>query len=400
MERVPEETLQVFGHASESSPSSILLDAVGQLEKESPKADDYIQLIRPNLVDAVDTCVNAAGKEFDPQWQKRLLKAASFGKSVLDYYNSDEFVDMCETLRVLNGVRYFEVGLPISFEQYYRLTPERVLQRLLTRHEYLLALKIAGYLKLRTDRIYIHWASTKVRVGTEDDDAICRLVVERLSGKSGISFEEIARAAHHEGRSHLATQLLNHEPRGGRQVPLLLDMGEDELALDKAVESGDTDLMLSVLLKLKKDLPLASFFRIINARPAALALVESLAQAEGDNSLLKDLFYQDDRRVEGANVFIQESLQQPDARTAGDKLSLAAKLLADSKDHSFEVHALKESAALLRMQEAFDRDFADTFTGLSVNETMYKLIRLGYGGKAKKMQSEFKVPETVTWWIR
>ncbi|KAI9148010.1 vacuolar sorting [Paramyrothecium foliicola] len=400
LERVPAETIQAFGQATESAPASILLDAVGQLELESPKADDYIQLIRPNLTEAVDTCVNAAGREFDVHWQKRLLKAASFGKSVLDIYNSDDFVDMCDTLRVLNAVRFYEVGMPLSYEEYQRLTPERMIKRLLNRHEYLLALKIANYLKLPTDRIYVHWASSKVRVGAEDDETICRLVVERLSGKPGISFEEIARAAYHEGRSRLATELLNHEPRGGRQVPLLLDMEEDELALDKAVESGDTDLMLSVLLRLKKKLPLAAFFRVINARPTATALVEASAMTEGDNTLLKDLYYQDDRRVEGANVFIRESLRQPDARTASDKLALAAKLLADSKESSFELHALKEAATLLRMQESFDRDLTDSFTGLSINATIFKLIRLGYQGRAKKIQSEFKVPEKVAWWIR
>ncbi|KAF6822914.1 hypothetical protein CPLU01_11735 [Colletotrichum plurivorum] len=400
LERVPRATEEVFGTRAESSPASILLDAVGQLELQSPKADDYIQLIRANLTEAVDTCVNAAGREFSVHWQRQLLKAASFGKSVLDIYNSDDFVDMCEALRVLNAVRFFEVGLPLSFEQYQRLTPEGLIKRLISRHEYLLALKIAGYLRLPTDRIYVHWASAKVRSGTEDDDTICRLVVERLSGKPGISFEEIARAAYDEGRGRLATELLNHEPRGGRQVPLLLSMEEDELALDKAVESGDSDLVYTVLLQLKRKLPLAAFFRVINARPAATALVESAARREGDNALLKDLYYQDDRRVDGASVFLRESLRQPDARTASDKLALAAKLLSDSREAAFEVHALREAQTLLKMQEAFDRDLTDTFTGLSVNETMFKLIRLGYHKRAKNIQSEFKVPEKVAWWIR
>ena len=400
LERVPADTLAAFGHMSETSPASILLDAVGQLEQESPKADDYIQLIRGNLTEAVDTCVNAAGREYDIKRQKRLLKAASFGKSVLDIYNSDEFVDMCETLRVLNAVRDFNIGMPLSFAQYHRLTAEKLIQRLLQRHDYLLALKIAGYLKLPNDRIYVHWASTKVRVGAEGDDLICRLVVDRLAGKPGISFEEIARAAYHEGRSRLATELLNHEPRGGRQVPLLLDMEEDELALDKAIESGDSDLVLFVLLKLKSKLPLASFFRVINSRPTATAMVESSAVHEGDNTLLKDLYYQDDRRMDGANVFIYESLQQPNARTASDKLALAAKLLSDSRDNMSELHALKETTTLLRMQESLDRDLTDSFTGLSVNETMFKLIRLGYHGRAKKIQSEFKVPDRVAWWVR
>lgn len=348
----------------------------------------------------MDTCVNAAGREFDVQWQKRLLKAASFGKSVLDIYNSDDFVEMCETLRVLNAVRFYEVGMPVSFEQFHRLTSERLIQRLLNRREYTLALKIASYLKLPSDRIYIHWASTKARVGTEDDDAVCRLIVERLSGKPGISFEEIARSAHHEGRERLATELLNYEPRGGKQVPLLLDMEKDEMALDKAIDSGDSDLVLFVLLQLKRKLPLSEFFRVINSRPPATALVEASAKFEHDNAMLKDLYYQDDRRTDGANVFIGESLRQPDSRTSVDKLALAAKLLSGSKESAVELHAIKEASALLRMQEAFNRDLTDNFTGLSVNETMFKLIQLGFQGQARKIQTEFSVPDKVAWWIR
>ncbi|KAI1265082.1 vacuolar protein sorting-associated protein [Xylariaceae sp. FL1019] len=399
VQKVPEVVEEVFRFGTES-PASILLDAVEQLENQSPKADDNIQLIRSNLVEAVDTCVAAAGHEFEHHWQKQLLKAASFGKSVLDIYNSDDFVDMCETLRVLNAVRHYEIGLPLSYEQYQRLTPEGLIQRLINRHEYLLALRVAGYLRLPADRIYVHWASAKVRVGSGDDDTICRMVVQKLAGKPGISFETIARAAYDEGRGRLATSLLNHEPRAGRQVPLLLSMEEDEIALDKAIESGDSDLILFVLLQLKKKLPLASFFRVINARPAATALVESSAMLESDNALLKDLYYQDDRRVDGAGVFIREALEQPDARTSGDKLALAAKLLSDSREHNFELTALKEAAALVRIQEALDRDLTDSFKGLSVNETMYKLIHLGFSNKAKKIQSEFKVPEKVAWWIR
>lgn len=47
----------------------------------------------------------------------------------------------------------------------------------------------------------------KVRVSMEDEDTICRTVVARLSGKHGISFEEIARTAYDEGRGRLATQV-------------------------------------------------------------------------------------------------------------------------------------------------------------------------------------------------
>lgn len=302
-------------------------------------------------------------------------------------------------LRVLNAIRFYEIGLPLSYEQFFRLTPEKLVRRLINRREYLLALRISSYLRLPTDRIYVHWASQKVRVGSEDEDTICRLIVEKLAGKRGISFEEIARAAYDEGRGRLATELLNHEPRAGKQVPLLLNMEEDEIALDKAIESGDSDLIFFVLLHLKKKLPLASFFRVINTRATATALIESSAQAE-DTELLKDLYYQDDRRIDGANVFIREALKQTDSRTTSDKLSLAGKLLSDSKETSLELKALHEATTLLRMQEQFDRDLTESFTGLSVYETMFKLIRLGYASRAKKMQNEFKVPEKTAWWVR
>lgn len=177
-----------------------------------------------------------------------MLKAASFGKSVLELYNSDEFVEMCETLRVLNAVRYYEIGMPLSYEQYLRLTPANLIQRLLNRAEYLLAIKISEYLRLPTDRIYIHWACRKVRVSVDDEDTIARTIVQRLKSKPGISFEEIARTAFDEGRGRLATELLNYEPRAGKQVPLLLSMEEDEVALDKAIESLDTDLIAYVNL--------------------------------------------------------------------------------------------------------------------------------------------------------
>lgn len=396
----PDVTEDVFKLGS-TSPASVLLDAIDQLEKKSPKADDNIQLIRPNLVEAVDTCVKAAGYEYSAHWQKQLLKAASFGKSVIDLYNSDDFVDMCETLRVFNAVREYRIGLPISYDQYLRLTPEKLIQRLVNRHEYLLAIRVSEYLRLPTDKVYIHWASQKVRTSSEDEDTICRLIVTKLNNKHGISFESIARAAYDEGRSHLATELLNFEPRAGKQVPLLLSMEEDEIALDKAIESGDTDLVFFVLLHLKKKLPLASFFRVINNRPVATALVESSARAQ-DKELLKDLYYQDDRRLDGSNLLLSEALQQTALQTKTDKLKLSTRLLSDSKDPTavLQSKSLTEAQQLLKLQDAYDKDLDGGFTGLSVNETIYKLVKSGYGKRAAKVQSEFKVPEKTYWWVR
>ncbi|KAH0002331.1 vacuolar protein sorting-associated protein 16, partial [Aureobasidium melanogenum] len=398
IQKVPDVSEDTFRLGS-TSPASVLLDAAEQLDRKSPKADENIQLIRPNLDEAVDTCIRAAGHEFSVHWQKQLLKAASFGKSVLDLYNSDEFVDMCETLRVLNAVRFFEIGLPLSFDQYIRLTPTNLVQRLVNRKEYLLAIKISEHLDLPLDKIYVHWARQKVRSSTSDEDDICAEIVERLRGKRGISFEEIAQTAYEEGRGKLATELLEHEPRAGKQVPLLLNVEEDSLALDKAIESGDTDLVYHVLLHLKKKLPLATFFRTINGRPVATALVEASAW-EQDQELLKDLFYQDDRRLDSSNLLLSDSLNVADANARNDKLKMASKILQESKDQSIQVRAIEEEQKLLKFQDTFKRDLDEDFSGLSINETIYKLIRLGNVKRSQKIQSEFKVSDKVYWWIR
>lgn len=388
-----------------TSPASVLLDAVDQLDKKSPKADENIQLIRPNLPDAVAACVQAAGQEHSTYWQKQLLKAASFGKSVLDLYSSDDFVDMCEKLRVLNAVRDYRIGLPLSFEQYERLTAGKLVQRLINRREYLLAVRLSDYLRLPANRIYVHWASQKVRNSTADEDTICEMVVKKLAHKRGISFEYIARAAYDEGRSHLATQLLNHESRAGKQVPLLLSMSEDEVALDKAIASGDTDLVFFVLLHLKKALPLASFFRLLTNRPLAAALVESSARDQ-DQSLLKDLYYQDDRRLDGANLLFSEALAQTAPQTKVDKLKLASKLIADStKDPTGSLYykSFQEAQALIRLQTSLDNDIhggEKVYTGLSLNATLHRLILTAHSKRATKVASDFCVADRTLAWIR
>jgi len=155
---------------------------------------------------------------------------------------------------------------------------------------------------------------------------------------------------------------------------------------------------------LKKKLPLATFLRTISEKPVAAALVESSARAQ-DQELLKDLYYQDDRPVEGSNLLLDEAMHQPQVQAIIDKLKLAARLLTDAKDSTAILHskALAEATQLLKMQEAFDKEITDSsgsYVGLSVNETMFRLIKSGYSKRAAKVQSEFKVPEKTWWWVR
>jgi hypothetical protein len=45
------------------------------------------------------------------------MQAAQFGRAFLDLYNPLDFVTMAKTLKVLNAVRFHEVGIPITYDQ-------------------------------------------------------------------------------------------------------------------------------------------------------------------------------------------------------------------------------------------------------------------------------------------
>lgn len=55
---------------------------------------------------------------------QKSMRAAGYGKSFLSDYDSDEFVECCRKLRVLNNCRHESCGMPLTSHQYDRLTPE------------------------------------------------------------------------------------------------------------------------------------------------------------------------------------------------------------------------------------------------------------------------------------
>jgi len=188
-----------------------------------------------------------------------LLKSASFGKAFRDFYAPEKFVDVCKTLRILNQVRDFRIGMPITYSQYKILGADLLIDRLINRHHHFLAYQICEYLNMKAsgdggktaaDKVLIHWACAKVKANAsqlnEADEMSLRHFVSDIVGKlsacPGISYAEIASAAHKAGKPKLATILLDNEPRAQDQVPLLISMRQPEHALEKAIESGDSDL--------------------------------------------------------------------------------------------------------------------------------------------------------------
>ncbi|KAF1658196.1 hypothetical protein FQA23_0008989, partial [Aptenodytes patagonicus] len=277
IEWVREASQEIFKIAS-MAPGALLLEAQKEYEKESQKADEYLREIKDQklLPEAVSQCIEAAGYEHEPDTQKSLLRAASFGKCFIDKFPPESFVRMCQDLRVLNAIRDYQIGIPLTFTQYKRLTIEVLLDRLVLRRLYPLAIRICEYLRLSeiqgVSRILAHWACYKVQQKDKSDEEVAHAINQKLGDTPGISYSEIASRAYDCGRTELAIKLLEYEPRSGEQVPLLLKMKRSKLALSKAIESGDTDLVYTVVLHLKNELNRGTFFMTLQNQPVALSL--------------------------------------------------------------------------------------------------------------------------------
>lgn len=69
----PDASLAVFAPGSRHKAAS-LVEALDCFEEGVPRANEIIRGIKADLAGAVDTCIEAAGLEPDPVWQKKLLR--------------------------------------------------------------------------------------------------------------------------------------------------------------------------------------------------------------------------------------------------------------------------------------------------------------------------------------
>jgi hypothetical protein len=304
LQRVPAST-EAITRIGSTDPAALMFDAMEAFEEGDPKSDEVsCRLLRfafimtwgrhavlvicnqnirsiaatNQLADAVSACISAASAEFSIQRQQVLMKAASYGKAFCPDADPAEFVDTARKLRVLNDVRQSNIALPLTIQQYNRLTPEVLVNRLNIRNHHFLALKICELLKLKNERVLVHWACEKVKRMAAlnlSDEEISATVRRRLEPYGRVSYLEIATAAYHMSRRRLATMILDMEQHAADQVPLLLSMKEEELALQKAINSEDTDLIYLTLIHLERSRPdMEAFYRLVHTHAEAVALLK------------------------------------------------------------------------------------------------------------------------------
>eukprot|EP01006_Ploeotia_vitrea_P014258 TRINITY_DN3823_c0_g1_i1.p1 TRINITY_DN3823_c0_g1~~TRINITY_DN3823_c0_g1_i1.p1 ORF type:complete len:855 (+),score=458.50 TRINITY_DN3823_c0_g1_i1:18-2582(+) len=399
LQRVPESAQDIFKYQSKS-PAARLYDAAEAFEARDATADDNMRMIETedDKVLAIEKCLDAAAREFDYKTQRRLLKAASYGMLFCKSWKSDMFVETCRVLRVLNAVRAADVGILLTYEQYLKLEIEALVDRLVARHHHLLALRVCEYMKMEPQRVLVHWACTKISHARQDvpDQQLLAEITAKLNGQHQISYSEVASAAYASNRVELATKLLDFEPRAADQVPLLIQMKQDERALDKAIDSGDTDLIYLALLYIQRSYDDdRQFFSIIESRPLARSMFVTYCKRHSHNTgLLKSYYYYFKMHTEAAHLACREAYG---SRRLADRLKLlnvADAFFTDSRNQ-FAAQVTKEQIDLLRKQCKVELALRDTpIVDMSVLELIEDNVRHLQMKAANKICSDFKVPET------
>ncbi|CAN0099865.1 unnamed protein product [Bubo scandiacus] len=376
LHEIPEASQEIFKIAS-MAPGALLLEAQKEYEKESQKADEYLREIKDQklLPEAVSQCIEAAGYEHEPDTQKSLLRAASFGKCFIDKFPPEGFVRMCQDLRVLNAIRDYQIGIPLTFTQYKRLTIEVLLDRLVLRRLYPLAIRICEYLRLSeiqgVSRILAHWACYKVQQKDKSDEEVAHAINQKLGDTPGISYSEIAARAYDCGRTELAIKLL---------------------------EAGDTDLVYTVVLHLKNELNRGTFFMTLQNQPVALSLYRQFCKHQ-ERETLKDLYNQDDNHQELGNFHVHSSYSEKRIEGRVGALQNALDEYYKAKNE-FAAKATEDQIKLLRLQRHLQEDFDKPYLDLSLHDTVSNLILDGHHKRAEQLYREFKIPDKRYWWLK
>lgn len=410
LQRVPDSTVSIFKIGS-TTPAALLYDALDHFDRRSAKADENLRMIKASLPEAIEACVDAAGYEFDISRQRTLLRAASYGQAFCSNVPRDRFQEMCKTSRVLNAVRSPEIGIPLSIQQYKELTAPVLISRLINAHHHLLALRLSDYLGLNQELVIMHWACTKITASLAMPDSdLLTILLDKLKLCKGIDYARVAEHADKSGRRKLAAALVEHEPCSSKQVPLLLSIGEEEAALTKATESGDTDLVYFVLFHIWQKKPSLEFFGMIQAKPLARDLFISYSRCY-NHEFLKDFFLSAGELQEVAFLLWRESWdygKNPMASKGtplhGPRIKLIEKardLFAETKEQIFESKAAEEHAKLLRMQHELEVSTKQAiFVDSSISDTIRTCIVLGNHRAAMKVKTEFKVSEKRWYWLK
>eukprot|EP00747_Dinoflagellata_sp_TGD_P152940 gnl/TRDRNA2_/TRDRNA2_177353_c3_seq1.p1 gnl/TRDRNA2_/TRDRNA2_177353_c3~~gnl/TRDRNA2_/TRDRNA2_177353_c3_seq1.p1 ORF type:complete len:411 (+),score=99.18 gnl/TRDRNA2_/TRDRNA2_177353_c3_seq1:153-1385(+) len=315
-----------------------------------------------------------------------------------------------------------------------------IAMHLAQRWHHLLAIRICEWVGQSKDRVLFHWACEKIRHAKNSartDDQICEAILEKFRGNPGIGYAEVALVAAEMYRPHLATMLLSHEPRGHSQVQVLLQLsrnGDDDnrmmmlrIAFAAAAESRDPDLLYAAISAsvggdiYAADADLKTLVKLLREKPAELQVVGDFFYALLEQKEMYKrarTFYEDlgkDRLA--AQCAVQQVFQKSAASERQQALGHAQGFFSQVENGAsealklfmqFGAQACLEEIELLKLQVGLEEKAVmkrwmhapHKFVGLSLVDTLRKLIELQEIQEADNLKKTLKIAETRYWRIK
>lgn len=417
LQRVPPCTALLLRIGS-IEPSAMLLDASDAFDSGSPASEEAACAIVKTgaLMEAIETCTEAATKEFDIGTQKRLLGAATYGMhfsykasderscimggplegseegcKVRPSYTTTKFVAAARKLRILNALRNPDVGFILTAQEFDSITTTGLVARLIAMKRPALATAISKYLSLpKSVKLYARASKAAALVsfnGKRDipdgdiADAAIRIINEDhrtpvksespASSMNRGAYATVALAANKAGRPGVANLLLMLESSVADKVPALISTGSYADAIAVATTARDADFIFATLMEYEKTC-MGTINDPTKARASFLSTVVSKFTKEGYNML---------RRYYGTMPDVKHlmnlQLRAQKFTDAGSGMALRVK---EKKDDPRERQAMLGEASRifgLGKDTAFHKACTDDYVELLKDQ---EVLRTKYGG--------------------
>ncbi|CAK7895320.1 vacuolar protein sorting-associated protein 16 [[Candida] anglica] len=424
-----------------SSPSSILLDCIDKLSQHSPKADTNISLLKSDgtLPAAMNECLQASLEEFQPYWQKKLLRAVSFGKVYCTGYDTSEYLHTVSMLKVLNQIRSSEIGIFITYKQLLSMGWETVISMLLRRNLHYLALRIIELVNEEQyiSQVYIHWCCYKITKELNMSDAdLFKSIEAKLTGQTGknlVSVGDISEVAFQEGRVELCKLLINLEPSIAKKISRFVHLGDLELALIKSFQTGAYDLCRLLLLHLQEKLTPSKFFKILNQNESKGLIVDTSENTQSHDSeilyihgdlignfwvgsigrnnkkLLESYYRMEDKSISDIQSIVKEfSNEKMTQESSGSESesyystykTQLVKFINSSATQKQDAKLYQKELDLLELQKKLSDTYKEDFySKKSIVSILSKLIEMNQVKPAGKISKDFNVSIEKFWYL-
>ncbi|CCF59554.1 hypothetical protein KAFR_0H01440 [Kazachstania africana CBS 2517] len=392
--RVQACTSNIFRIGS-TEPGAMLLDSWNLLADHAPRAIENLKNF--NLAKGVMDCIEASMEEFDPQLQKLLLNAASFGKSSLPHstFNSETFVNACELLKLLNILH--DLGIFITKRQYDVMGLNEVIEWLLISHKYYESIEICKLLNQKAlyPKVFEHWASTKIKLSNdlEDNELLSAIQnqLRELPVNIRAPMSEVAESALSEGYFSLARSLALLDSDSEAKIITLIKLDDNSLALKESLKTESPEFVLSLLLELKKKLTASQLSKLLIMDMSEDQLYAYFQRH--DHEFCFDFYRQSDRYVDLAYCLIEQGKGQNSLDSFLPQIkSLYSNVVNDpiSKD---KCNLIERVESLNKYQENLSGIFKIDFHGLTLDQTLSKLIGMQQEKYVKTLIKMFKINE-------